>query len=72
MPAGYYPKFGGFLAAIISQKGVAEDVDELSTISVKFWTMPRENWLVCERRKVDEWKGTDPCSSPTKGKLVGD
>ena len=36
-PAGYYPKFGGLLASIRFQKGVAWDVDGLSTISAKSW-----------------------------------
>ena len=35
--AGYYSKFGGSLAAIRSKRGVAWDVDELSTISAKSW-----------------------------------
>ena len=36
-PAGYYPKFGGPVAAISFQKGVAWDVDGLPTISAKSW-----------------------------------
>ena len=35
--ARYYPKLGGFLAAISSEKGAAWDVDGLPMISAKSW-----------------------------------
>ena len=35
--AGYYPKFGGCLSAIISQKWTACDVDGFPTISAEYW-----------------------------------
>ena len=35
--AGYYPKFGGLIAAIIFQKGASWDVDGLSATPAKSW-----------------------------------
>ena len=52
--AVYYPKFGAPLAAIISQKGAAWDVDGLSTISAEFLMMSMDAWLVLDLLKVDE------------------
>ena len=68
----YYPKFGGSLAAIISQKGDAWGVDGFPAISVKFLMMSRGTSLVVEMRKVAVWKGSDQGSGPKKGRLVGD
>ena len=70
-PAGYYPKFGGSIAAISIRKGVAWDVDGLSTISVEFLMASREVRLVFELRKADGRKSIGPGSIPTMGKLGG-
>ena len=68
---GYFPKFGGFVAAVSYRKGAAWDVDGLSATSVKFLMASRGAWLVFGLRKVADWKSIDPGSSATKGKWGG-
>ena len=68
---GYYPKFGGFLAAIISRKGVAMDVDGFPAVASEFRTTSRETWLVSELRNVDDTMCIDPVAIAAKGELFG-